>query len=332
MRNGSSSVSPQKARWKVIADPYESRILGIDDHLMTSPLSEPGNIVDPSPLKFWSNLVEQMSDCFPNSRKIGLLSNTGPYMDRDSVYAVRLLEAAQECKMTAALYCYLDGIHMGNSDQKPSEFENIGAALTSLGTNTAGLEMWGCSRCATARGYVDHEDESGLFHSQKTIPPFELVNLNKIVDRMEESFPILGLPGGLVVRGRIEKETKPALLIFITRPPYGSEWSFGGISLAMAAWNHGIPVKVIFIENGVLGLVAAHSIAPQDKIFNSQEVIMALDEDIPFYVYSPSLESWPPLNPDLINSVQVLDDVELANVFWGMENPEEPPLTRIFFF
>lgn len=300
-------------------------------------LTAAGYDVPPAtPGSFWPHLVDSLA--LDPGTPVGVLHNTGPYMNRDSVHMLALLEAIAGAGGRPELYCYLDGVHLANTGQRPSEFLNVGAGLEALGQAAGEFPMRACSRCATARGYVAREDEHGQFLSRKVIAPCTIVNLNRIIDRFERAFPIFSLPlsGCLLPRPRPSQagvsgdqtraQDPPALLVLVTHPPYSSEWAFGAVSFALAAQNHGIPTQVVFIEDGVYGLVGQHHVVPADRIFNIQDVIFATADEIEYYAYAPSLAaravdhavSFPGAE-----EITRLDPEEFARLV--LETPARPP-------
>ena len=260
-------------------------------------------------------------------------------MHRTSIYVLRLLETALSNNMNIELYSYLDGVHLGHSIQRPSAFENIGEILKKINyiSMEKGLKflMLACSRCGMARGYIKQEVAEEFVNSYDTIPSFLLCNLNKIIDRFEENHIIFSPFSGIIIQPNqtiIQNHNKPPLVIFITHPPYGSEWTFGGISFAMACANHNIKTDVVFIEDGVYSVIGSHKVEEKYAIFNVQEIIDALSDSeyLNFYVYKPSLEKRYTFLSQNIESLDIINKQELSNLLFN--NSMEYNQKRILFF
>ncbi|TFG17120.1 MAG: hypothetical protein EU531_04290 [Promethearchaeota archaeon] len=284
---------------KLYPDHNELRILGLPSDLMLEEFSGSKelspNINLSSSSSFWDLIIENLMKEQFDSR-IGLLQNDGPYMHRTSVYTVRLLNAAINRNLNTEFYGYLDGVHIGHKGQKPSEFENISQSLLNIKhkANDKNLEfsMYSCSRCGIARGYIRSPQTQDFYLSDDTIPHFNFCNLNKIIEQFEKQHPILSSNSAIVLFEPQKDDLRPELTIFITNSPYASEWTFGGISFAVASAMHKIHTQIIFIENGVYGLIGEHQIGEKEKIFNLQDIIEATAdlENLKFFAHAPSLE------------------------------------------
>jgi tRNA 2-thiouridine synthesizing protein C len=296
---------------------------------------------------FWNGLLNSIHNQF-NGNRIGLLEFQGPYMSRTTVNALRLLEKAIDYKLDPELYTYLDGIHMGHIGQKPSEYENIGKKLRYLEKkarmNDLRFIMLSCSRCGTARGYIREKKEKEYFQSDDVIPHYLFCNLNKIVERFEENNLILSASCGIVQycndfdKDKLNKKKaskiKPPIIIFITHNPYGSEWTFGGLSFAMAYANHEIPTKVVFIEDGTYNLPTEHKLSSEDKMFNIQDIILATSdmEFLEYYVLDESLKI---RNFDLVNKlnnyIEKINNIELTRLIISKQDNSITHKRIIFF-
>ncbi|MBD3193990.1 MAG: hypothetical protein GF317_02975 [Candidatus Lokiarchaeota archaeon] len=280
--------------------------------------------------RFWDNVIKSVNNQSYGDN-LGFLEFQGPYMSRTSIYALQLLEKIIESKLNPELYTYLDGIHIGHLGQKPSEFENVEKKLLDLrkkaNLNNLHFKMLSCSRCGTARGYIRDENDKEYFQSEDTLQNYLFCNLNKIINRFEENNIILTPSCGSiqylngfnenVLDKKKELNSKHPIIIFITHSPYGSEWTFGGLSFAMACANHEIPTKVIFIEDGTYCLPTIHKINEQDKIFNIQDIILATSdmEFLQYYVLDDSLKKRDfHLVNKLNNSIEKIDNIELGRI------------------
>ncbi|MBD3213844.1 MAG: hypothetical protein GF311_14640 [Candidatus Lokiarchaeota archaeon] len=296
---------------------------------------------------FWNGLLRSIHNQF-NGNRIGFLEFQGPYMSRTSVNALKILEKAIDNKLDPELYTYLDGIHMGHIGQKPSEYENIGKKLRYLEkkarTNDLRFRMLSCSRCGTARGYIREQNENEYFQSEDVIPHYLFCNLNKIVERFEENNLIFSSSCGVVqycsdfYKNKINEKRastiKPPIIIFITHNPYGSEWTFGGLSFAMACANHKIPTKVVFTEEGTYNLPTEHKLSSEDKMFNIQDIILATSdmEFLEYYVLDESLKI---RNFDLVNKlnnyIEKINNIELTRLIISKQDHSITHKRIIFF-
>jgi len=270
-------------------------------------------------ISFWEYFIDTIySKNF--TLKFGFLQNSGPYMERTSLYALRLINAAINYRLNPEYYGYLDGVHLGHKGQNPSEFENIASMLIETKSRAKqknlNFSMLSCLRCGTARGYIRSQPTNDLYESDDTIPSYYFGNLNKIIDQFEYNFPILSSNSAIITQDTQENHSNPGLIIFITHSPYSSEWSFGGVSFAVASASHNIPTQVIFIESGVYCMVGEHAISENDKIFNLQEILEAsVDmEFLNFYAYAPSLKIRDILPSNDLKSVSLIGNEELTNI------------------
>jgi tRNA 2-thiouridine synthesizing protein C len=307
---------------KLFLDHHELKILGLPVDILQSRFSDSISLSLEdlnNNLSFWDLIVEKiMKEQFDS--RIGLLQNDGPYMHRTSVYSVRLMDAAINRNCNTEFYGYLDGVHLGHKGQKPSEFENISQSLLDIKqkANEKNLEfsMLSCTRCGTARGYIRSQSTNEYYLSDDTIPYYFFCNLNKIIDQFEKQHPIISSNSALIIYDPQKSETRPQLTIFISHSPYTSEWTFGGVSFAVASATHDISTQVIFVENGVYGLIGEHQITEKEKIFNLQDILEATADlkNLKFYAHAPSLEKRNIVLSNKLKSVSIINNEDLANI------------------
>ncbi len=296
---------------------------------------------------FWYKLIETIN-ARQFSKRLGFLELRGPYMSRTSVKALRLLEGAIMHQLNPQLFTYLDGIHLGHLEQHPSEFENIGEGLLSLSENVRKqnlkFTMLSCSRCGTARGYLRKEYDQKYKHSEDTISGYLFCNLNRIIDHYEEPGLILAPNWGSIqffkdglefpIQGAVNSQIKPSIIAFITHSPYGSEWTFGGLSFAMACANHGISTEVVFIEDGTYCFHGTHEVSEEHKIFNIQEIVTATAdmEWLRYHIFKQSLQKRGlKISSHFDDNVKKINSKELAQLILSQQ---QTPIThkRILFF
>ena len=272
----------------------------------------PGQVLDQNgrrishPRSFWRGLVQAARRTVPGSTALGYLLLRSPYLNRAPRLALSCLQAALEEGMHADLYAYLDGVHAGHSNQKPSECGNVGEGLEELDriARKRGLpfQVIACERSAAARGYCTWDDGRGVSVSTCSIGPMKIRNLGTIVGRFSRPQVTLGESGGLV---SMEREARPApdawlgdgagsppVLILVTRSPYETEHAFGALTLAIACAHEGIPTRVVFLENGVYALTGSHATEPDDLSFNIQDITDAAGGSwLQLYAFMPSLQA-----------------------------------------
>jgi tRNA 2-thiouridine synthesizing protein C len=227
-------------------------------------------------------------------------------MNREPGFAISCLQGSLEEGLPADLYTYLDGVHAGHINQKPSECRNVGEGIENLDriARKRGLpfQVLACEACAAARGYSTWDDGRGVSVSTCAIGPMKIRNLGTLVGRFTHPQITLGESGALV---SLEREARPVpdawlgegagsppVLVLITHSPYQTEHTFGALSLAIACAHQGIPTRVVFLENGVYALTGSHTTEPDDLAFNVQDITDAADgPGLQLYAFLPSLQA-----------------------------------------
>lgn len=322
----------------VIADGDELRLQGLADPVASG---IPGLRITGSANResFWGELVSSLEKDWPGTRSAAFLLCTSPYMSRVPVYMLRFLTCVLGAGLHPELYCYLDGVHALHDGQRPSEFENIGKGVSALSGNTvrACRDPWfaACSRCATARGYYQMNPGTGFCEPASCIQDIAIKPLKEILARFSGFHPVASHMGGWTVPAGDGKVGVPALTVFITHPPYCSEWTFGGLSLAIAAAMDGISTNVVFIEDGVYALQGNHDVPENDRIFNVQEMI-AVTTDIgrlSYYVHAPSVADRGVSTTGNLSLVREASDRDLSRIlFPAKKDPAFTPAMRMLFF
>lgn len=285
---------------------------------------------------FWQMVVSRLIMDKDGLRSAGFLLCHGPYMSRVPVFALRFLECALSSGISPEIYAYLDGVHAVHTGQRPSEFQNIGKEISGLAERavTNGKDPWfsACSRCSTARGYYLQNPATGFCEPSSCISEMTIRNLKEILGRFPTPHPILSnMCGGIA---GTSPGDSPGLVVFITKTPYYAEWTFGGVSLAVAAAMGGIRTTVVFIEQGIYSVVGTHEVSQGDRIFNVQEMIMATGDvpDLNYVVYTPSLHERNVKIEDMFDMVRPVNPDDLAGIIREQSEPERIRSTRIFIF
>jgi len=300
------------------------------------------------PRLFWREIIRVWRQLEPGSSTFGYLQLSSPYMYRASQYSLTCLHAAIEEQMSPEFYGYLDGIHASHVNQKPAEFKNIGEGFLKIkeiaGKKNLPFLMLSCGQSAAARGYNTWDDGKGVIISTCTIEPCRIRNLNMMVDRFRRNHLILGESAGSVdisqslKTGREvwekKEHTPPSLVIVITRSPYGTEHTLGGLSFAIACAHHGIATRVIFLENGIYSLTGTQVAEPDDIFLNVQEVLNAAggNENLELYAYLPSLHARNIQKNRKLNAVLDIGPGELMALLFSPPRGVMASHQRILFF
>jgi len=299
------------------------------------------------PRSFWRGLVQAAGKSAPGSAALGYLQLSSPYMHRSAGLAVSCLQAALEEGVGAELYAYLDGVHAGHVNQRPSEERNVGEGIEELDRiarkRALPFQAIACERCAAARGYSTWDDGKGVAVSACTIPPVKIRNLNAVVARFATSRVILGEDAGdvstapahrLAPGGWLAGEADPPpVLVLVTRSPYGTEHAFGALSLAIACAHQEIATRVVFLEDGIHALLGRHSAGPDDPVFNLQEVIEASGgRDLQLYAFQPSFLARGITRGEGLPSVLDIGMKELGEILFETPKGIRADRQRVIFF
>ncbi len=323
---------------EVIADADELRLQGLYEPV-TSGVPGVRVIGNGDGLSFWGELVSALKKDWAGTKTAAFLLCTSPYMSRVPVYMLRFLSHVVDAGLNPELYCYLDGVHTLHDGQRPSEFENIGKGISALSGKTiqSCRDPWfaACSRCATARGYYQMNPGTGFCEPASCIQDIAIRPLKEILGRFPGFHPVASHVGGWTVPRGDAKGGVPGLTVVITHPPYCSEWTFGGLSLAIAAAMDGIPTNVIFIEDGVYALQGTHEVPQNDRIFNVQEMIAVTTDitDLSYYVHAPSVADRGVPGTGSFPLVRTASNDDLSRILFPANNTPAPAhAMRILFF
>jgi tRNA 2-thiouridine synthesizing protein C len=322
---------------QIIADGDELQLQGLRDSVSSGfPQVMITGIGDQGP--FWEGLVTALKEEWVGLKNAAFLLCNSPYMSRVPVYMLRFLSRVEKAGLHPELYSYLDGVHTLHDGQRPSEFENIGRGVAALAGAAvqSGRDPWfaACSRCATARGYYQMNPGTGFCEPASCIQDITIRPLKEILARFSSNHPIVSHASGAMVPGAGRRGGVPHLVVFITNPPYCTEWTFGGMSLALAAAMDGIPTRVIFIEEGVYALHGTHEVPKNDKVFNIQEMVaVTIDVNtLQYFVHAPSLEDRGIDISGAFYLVRKVTNEDLARILFPPDNDCTAPAIRMIFF
>jgi tRNA 2-thiouridine synthesizing protein C len=298
---------------------------------------------------FWKDLAEaSRQNKSPLPGTAGWLQIRSPYLYRSTWQGLCFLSAVLEERLSAELYAYLDGVHMGHHGQNPTDQENIGEELISLHERALGsgltFQALGCSRSATARGYSTWDDGQGSVISTCTVKPFKIRDLKQMIDRFSNPHIILMQDSGaLQIRSqspshsfdRAEKASRaPPVTILITRSPYGTAYASGAISLAVACAYAGILTRVVFIEDGVYALSGSHRAPAAHEGNNLQDLInlVAGSENLHFFGFSPSYQKRGITKEKNLKAVLDIGYPGLGKILFYPPGNVQAEHQRVFFF
>jgi tRNA 2-thiouridine synthesizing protein C len=313
----------------------------------------PGQVLDQNgrrishPRSFWRGLVQAARKSMPGSPAMGYLHLRSPYMNRASSQALSFLQGGLEEGIGAELYTYLDGVHAGHINQKPSECRNIGEGLEELDeiARNRGLafQVLACARSAAARGYKTWDDGRGVAVSACTIGPMKIRNLSAIVSRFRLPQVILGESSGFISVAGQERRAPdawlsegthaPPVLILVSRTPYDTEYTFGALSLAIACAHQEITTRVVFLEDGVYALSGSHTTEADELVFNIQDIIDAAEGlSLQIYAFVPSLQRRALAKNPKFSSVFDIGMKELEEILFSAPTGVHADHQRILFF
>jgi sulfur relay (sulfurtransferase) complex TusBCD TusD component (DsrE family) len=205
--------------------------------------------------------------------------------------------------------------------------------------------MIGCSRCATARGYVLVTDGGENYFSNCTIPAVAIRNLEQIVERLRLPRPVLGITSIIQQAGQkvpadpfLPKRGSAAppvpVTILITKSPYATEHTFGALSLAILAAHKEILTRVIFIEDGVYALYGSQFVHERDRIFNIQDIVTLAGEEgyMELYAFTPSFEQRGIEKNPRFERILDIGSHELGKLLFGQDFAPDGGQHRVFFF
>ncbi|PKL69846.1 MAG: sulfur oxidase [Methanomicrobiales archaeon HGW-Methanomicrobiales-1] len=282
---------------------------------------------------FWKDLAmaaRQNKPPLPGT--IGWFQTGSPYMHRSAWHGLSFLSSAVGERLSAELYAYLDGIHLGHHGQRPTDAENIGKGLTDLSEKAvaAGLGFLAIasSRCATARGYSTWDDGQGSVISTCTIKPFKIRELDLMIERFRQTHTILSSDAGSfhfrkqnapLSFDRTEKNnTAPPVTILVTQSPYSTELASGAVAFASACAHAGILTRVVFMEDGVYALTGTHRVPANSEVFNLQDVINAVagSNNLHFFAFTPSFQKRGITKDKSLNAVLDIGYPGLGKIFF----------------
>jgi len=260
---------------------------------------------DTSGRSLWDCLLD-VPGTPPGTSSIGFLLMHSPYMYHSASGVVDLFRTAVRRGISPELYGYLDGVHAMHRDQRPINCENIGKSLLYVYNSAvkAGLSPLYllCPESAACRGYSTFTGENGKVISASLIPHARIRSLHHIASRFTRGHRILSHTSfslDVVAHRRIPrigvfpKGKKPSLVILATHSPYGTEFTKGAITLAVACAHQDIFTRVVFIEDGIYTLTGQHSPEGMWQGCDLQSIIETTSriDNLEYFAYTPSSQA-----------------------------------------
>jgi tRNA 2-thiouridine synthesizing protein C len=298
------------------------------------------------PRSFWRELVRVARRNNPDSSNFGYLQLTSPYMNRSCQNALTCLHAAIEEQMSPELYAYLDGIHVSHINQNPVEHMNIGQGFVELEQICKKKDlrflMLSCGGCATTRGYATLDGGEGKLISSCAIRPCKMRSLNAIINRMGNGHIILGNSAASISMKSHESSTNrlkrkkadpPSIVFLMSHTPYETEYTLGGLSLAVGCAHHNIHTRVVFIEDGVYSLLGTHYNQSEELLFSIQEIIgpLAMDPNLEIYAYKPSIMKRSMVKNKKFDNIFEIETNELGQILFSPPRHIAADHQRILF-
>jgi tRNA 2-thiouridine synthesizing protein C len=332
--------------FRCVFDSRELTLRGI--HIEPFKMRFPGQVIstpdDNSEKSVWDLLIDATKDRSISSA-FGFLLLQPPYSYHSCSNVLDLFRTAVSNGISPEMYAYLDGVHAMHSNQVPIDHENIGESLTEINkvTITRGLFPKNLihSQSATSRGYSTFIGENGNIISNCIIPPGKITNLDQIVFRFRKNHNILShtsfsikMNPKLIITQSSSFRDPPPLVILATRSPYGTEYTIGAITLAVACAHWGISTRCVFIEDGIHAISGEHFQEGDYPHFDIQAVIQSTSDldNLEYYYYSPSLSARGlSVNPVLTNVLKI-DPSEFARIVLQPPGYVEASHQRVLVF
>jgi tRNA 2-thiouridine synthesizing protein D len=115
-------------------------------------------------------------------KTLTIILTDGPYISEYAEIACNITKAALK-EHQVNIFLYLDSVHIPKVGQNPTLFENVGNLFRELALD--GAIVRACSRCATARGYIQDADGNSLDY-YKGIKITSLYDLAEMLSRSDK--------------------------------------------------------------------------------------------------------------------------------------------------
>lgn len=103
------------------------------------------------------------------------------------------------------------------------------------------------------------------------------------------------------------------LTVILSTTPYGDSTAESGVDFALSATNYGHEVRVVFIEHGVLQLVANQAPLPGVSNIGKKTKLMALYDIDEIYALNSSVQKYK-IEDDMSDIATLIDEPQLADI------------------
>ena len=192
---------------------------------------------------------------------------------------------------------------------------------------------------ASARGYESWDDGMGTIGSSCLVKPAHIRDTGAMI-RAAGTMPVLlSENAGLVPRTVVQRTPHDApdtipVTILITRTPYSTDYSYGGIAFAVACAHHGIPCQVIFLEDGIYTLTGEHHAPEGTGTTTLPELVSLLcnNENLHFFALVTSLHIRGVSKNGKLAAVKEIGPDELGTILFPRHVGTADSGNRILFF
>jgi tRNA 2-thiouridine synthesizing protein C len=295
---------------------------------------------------FWDRIIGTLMTNHI-SESAGFLHLQSPYMHRSPVYTINFLSSAIKKGLSPELYGYLDGVYIAHSNQQPSQYEDIGGSLQIIHKNASEMGLTPFfvaeSSSATDRGYPMVKNEKGKIISSCTISSVKILDLDKIISRFQKDHPIMSHCSLLIKTDRTKRfpmikkneiPDPPALVVLISKSPYGTEMTNSALSFAVMSAYHGIHTRVVFIEEGVYAVTGQHSVEESEPGFNIQDLLGRVSDldNLELFAYNPSFHLRGISIHKTLKGILTINAPEFANILLKQPAGSKADHQRVILF
>ncbi len=125
------------------------------------------------------------------SKTLTLVLYHGPYASQRVDIGLLIAAKALEKGYNVNIFLYMESVHSAKKGQSPKYFPNVGEKLSELAQK--GAKIKSCSRCAGARGYVEGEENDGIYPTSQYVSGVHIANLRDLGHWLKNSDRVLAL-------------------------------------------------------------------------------------------------------------------------------------------
>jgi tRNA 2-thiouridine synthesizing protein D len=128
------------------------------------------------------------------AKKLLLTLWRGPYASQYADILWQIADKALDMGYHVDIFLYMDAVHGMKTLQEPKKFPNVGEHLKQLAKR--GVNIVACSRCSTARGYVEGEaNEKGVYPSSQCVEGIRIMSLYQLPELAKQNERLITLTG-----------------------------------------------------------------------------------------------------------------------------------------